>query len=59
MATDILLEDDEWRILAALEMPEEKDLLIEKSAELRTYFVMQEMAAKFMALENSMEKGLE
>jgi len=56
MATDILLEDNEWRVLAALEMPQEKDLLIEKAAELRIYFVMQEMAAKLIALEDSLQK---
>ena len=53
--TDILLEDNEWRILAALEMPQEKELLIEKCSELRMYFVLQEMASKVVALENSLQ----
>jgi hypothetical protein len=59
MATDTLLEDNEWRILCALDMPEEKDLLIGKAAELRTYFVLQEMATKFIALEESLKIGFE
>lgn len=54
-ATNILLEDNYWRILAALEMPEEKDLLIERCAELRIYFALQEMATKVVALENSLK----
>ena len=43
---DILLEDNEWRILAALEMPLEKELLIDTCAELKIYFALQEMAMK-------------
>ena len=55
--TDILMEDNEWRTLAALEMPQEKDLLIEKCAELRMYFALQEMASKVIALENSLQSS--
>jgi hypothetical protein len=54
MCIDILLKDNKWRILAALEMPQERDLLIEKCAELRIYFALQELAAKVLALERSL-----
>ncbi|KAF2434980.1 hypothetical protein EJ08DRAFT_386070 [Tothia fuscella] len=52
---DILMKDNELRVFAALDMPEEsKDLIIKDSIELRVYFALQEGAAKIIALTRSM-----
>ncbi|KIW01380.1 uncharacterized protein PV09_07148 [Verruconis gallopava] len=53
-ATELLLRDNEMRILAALEMPDEKELLIKDCAELRMYFTLQETAMKIIALSRSL-----
>jgi hypothetical protein len=52
-ATEILLEDNELRALAALELPHEKDLFIKECSELRIYFALQEAAMKITALTSS------
>jgi hypothetical protein len=55
-AKELLLEDNELRTLAALEMPREKDLLVKECPELRAYFALQEAAMKITALTRSLGK---
>jgi hypothetical protein len=55
-AREILLEDNELRTFAALEMPHEKDLLIKGCCELRTSFALQEAAMKIAALTRSLNE---
>lgn len=58
-AANILIKDNEMRVLAALDLPGEmQELSIKKCAVLRTYFALMEAAGKMTALNRCLEEAI-